>query len=86
LDRGLITRDAYAAYVEQWAREPVRSSGAEGGGNYYATQASYLSSAFLGLAFAQYRAGRIGLSDLSEHLRMRARNVSKLEDFLLAKR
>jgi Zn-dependent peptidase ImmA (M78 family)/transcriptional regulator with XRE-family HTH domain len=86
LDRGLITSNTYAEYVREWNTEPARDGGGEGGGNYYATQAAYLSRAFLGLAFAQYRAGRIGIADLSEHLRMRARNVSKLEDFLLAKR
>lgn len=86
LDRGLVTSQEYTDLVREWNQEPARETGAEGGGNYYATQASYLSRAFLSLAFAQYRAGRIGLADLSEHLRMRARNVSKLEDFLLARR
>ncbi|MGI8548501.1 MAG: ImmA/IrrE family metallo-endopeptidase [Gemmatimonadaceae bacterium] len=86
LDRGLVTPAVYTDHVHDWNREPAREGGGESGGNYYATQASYLSRAFLGLAFGQYRAGRIGLADLSEHLRMRARNVGKLEDFLLTRR
>jgi len=80
LDRQLIDQATYASRVQQWRNEG--DSRAEGrGGNYYATQAAYLGKAFLSLAFSQYRAGNIGLPELADHLKVRARNLGKLEDF-----
>lgn len=85
LDRRLISNDVYVEMARSWNQEPARPGAGEGGGNYYATQASYLSRAFVDLAFSQYRGGRLSLNDLAEHLRMRARNVGKLEDFLFSR-
>lgn len=84
-DRGLLSAQQYGEFVETWAEEPVRDGGGGSGGSYYATQSAYLSKAFLNLAFAQFRAGRISLPDMSEHLRMRARNVLKFEDYLFSR-
>jgi len=84
-DRDLVSGDQYAQRAAIWASEPARGDAGEGGGSYYATQSAYLSKAFLGLAFSQFRAGRITLPEIAEHLRMRARNVAKFEDFLFAR-
>lgn len=81
-DRGLVSSEQYADRAAAWAAEPARNDGGESGGNYYATQSVYLSKAFLGLAFSQFRAGRITLPEIAEHLGMRARNVAKFEDYL----
>jgi hypothetical protein len=71
--------------VRQWADEAdSRSEGS--GGNYYATQAAYLGKAFLSLAFSQYRAGKITLPELADHLRIRAKNIGKMEDFAFQQR
>lgn len=82
-DRALVTSDEYATRAASWVSEPARENASEeGGGSYYATQSAYLSRAFVQLAFAQLRSGRISLAEMSEHLRMRARNIAKFEDFL----
>lgn len=86
-DRELVTSDEYLRQAAVWASEPARDNGGdEGGGSYYATQSAYLSKTFVQLAFAQLRSGRISLAEMSEHLRMRARNIGKFEDFLFTTR
>jgi Zn-dependent peptidase ImmA (M78 family) len=83
LDRGLVERNTYVQRATLWNQEADSRAEGEGGGNYYATQQAYLGGAFLGLAFAQLRAGNVSLAELSEHLGMKARNIGKLEDYLL---
>lgn len=84
-DKGLVSNDIYATRAATWANDPAREGEAGGGGSYYATQSAYLSRTFLGLVFAQFRAGRISLPEISDHLRMRAKNVAKFEDFLFSR-
>lgn len=84
LDRGLVNSDVYASLVSTWSNEPARAGGGEGG-SYYATQAAYLSGAFLNLAFSRMREGHLSLQEAAEHLRMKAKNVVKLEDYLFAR-
>lgn len=81
-DRDLVSSEQYRQRSASWALEPARDESGESRGNYYATQSAYLSKAFLGLAFSQFRAGRITLPEIAEHLGMRARNVAKFEDYL----
>ena len=83
LDRRLVDRDTYSRLVDEWAAETLANE--TGGGNYYATQASYLGKALLSLAFGQYYAGQIDLQQLAEHLNVKAANLGKLEAFLLAR-
>jgi Zn-dependent peptidase ImmA (M78 family)/DNA-binding transcriptional regulator YiaG len=83
LDRGLVSQALYLRKSEQWKLEYQRSREGPTGGNYYATRASYLGDAFLQLAFTQYRLGKVSLDELASYLRMKARNVSRLEDFVL---
>lgn len=87
LARGLVDSGAYTRMTEAWNQEFLEArSNASPGGNYYATQATYLGDAYLSLAFGQYRNGRLSLPDLADHLGMKARNVRKLEDFLISRR
>jgi len=83
LDRGLIERKAYVQRAAVWNQEADSRAEGEGRGNYYRTQQAYLGGAFLGLAFSQLRAGNVSMAELSEHLGVKARNISKLEDYLL---
>lgn len=87
LVRGLVDSGTFARMTDAWNHEFLEArSNASTGGNYYATQATYLGDAYLRLAFGQYRNGRLSLPDLADHLGMKARNVRKLEDFLIARR
>jgi Zn-dependent peptidase ImmA (M78 family)/transcriptional regulator with XRE-family HTH domain len=86
LDRAIVDAETYSRMAEEWNREFDESRSRDPGGNYYATQATYLGDRYLGLAFGQYHAGRVSLSELAEHLGMKARNIVKLEDFLLSRK
>lgn len=79
LDRGLINSETYRDCVRNWAEEYDGESD-RSGGSYYNNQAAYLGQSYLRLAFSRYRAGLISISDLAEHLGIKAKNVSKLED------
>jgi Zn-dependent peptidase ImmA (M78 family) len=83
LDRGYVDRKTYLRKVAEWNQEYEKSKEGRKGGNYYATQATYLGDTFLRLAFNQYYRGAVTLQQLASHLRMKARNVVRLEDFML---
>lgn len=87
LDRGLVNRSTYEARVASWNKEYYEARTLQAaGGDYYATRAAYLGETFLRLAFGQYHAGRLSLQDLADHLRMKARNIARFEDFLVGNR
>lgn len=79
LDDGLLNSNEYRVRTMAWNREyeEGRSGGSEG--NYYNTKAAYLGDAFLDLAFRRYHQGSIDLSELADHLNMKAKNVPNLE-------
>ena len=81
LDLGFVDQRQYEQKARQW-RQEFESRGRTGGGNYYATQATYLGRKFLGLAFSCYYSGRCTLQDLAHHLNVRARNIEGLEEFV----
>lgn len=83
LDRGYVDRPTYLQKAAEWNRAYEKSREGRKGGNYYATQATYLGDAFLKLAFNQYYGGAVTLEQLASHLRVKARNVVRLEDFML---
>jgi len=82
LDRGLVDEDTYEAKAREWYEEWVASRADMSGGNYYATQATYLGPSFLQLAFARYYAGRVTLPELADHLGVKARSIPRLEAFV----
>jgi Zn-dependent peptidase ImmA (M78 family)/DNA-binding XRE family transcriptional regulator len=86
VDRGLVDQRTYEASARRWNQEfrLARAGRAGGGGNYYATQAAYLGERYLRMTFAQYNAGRLSLSELAGHLGIKAKNVPRLEDFLVS--
>lgn len=87
VDQGAVASEVYQPLAEQWNQEYEESRrGRKPGGDYYATQATYLGDSYLRLAFGQYHAGRLSLPELADHLGMKARNVSKLQDFLLTRK
>jgi Zn-dependent peptidase ImmA (M78 family) len=84
LDRDLVNQATYLRKTEEWNLQYEQSRRGRAGGNYYATHANYLGESFLRLAFSQYRLGRLSLEQLAGHLRVKARNVSRLEDFVVS--
>jgi Zn-dependent peptidase ImmA (M78 family) len=87
LQKGLISESYYRARAKQWAADYFEKidDESEPGGNYYATQASYLSDTFARLAFRNYYQGSLSLEDLARHLNLKATSVSGLEQALLQK-
>jgi len=81
LDRGWVDSQTYRDCVRAWAEEADSGRGGSGG-DYYNNQAAYLGDTYLRLAFSQYRAGVIPVSELAEHLGVKARIISKFEDKL----
>lgn len=79
LDRGDVTAEFYRRKVQQWAEERDSMNQEGGGGNYYATQASYLGDRYLRLAFSRYYEQRFSLEQLADHLQVKASSVSGLE-------
>ncbi len=85
LDAERVTPEDYSAQVQVWFDEFQASRGEGSGGNYYNTVAAYLGQNFLELAFGQYYSGRIGMPELVEHLGIKAKNMSRLEETALAR-
>ena len=83
LDRGLVDEATYSKWTAQWNKEFAQSRANSSGGNYYATQATYLGRSFLQLAFSRFHAGALSVEQLASHLGVRARSVARLEDFAL---
>jgi len=79
LDLGQVTNDIYRNQVKQWAEEQGEPKGDATGGNYYATQATYLGESFLKLAFSRYYQGRVSIEELADHLNVKASNIPGLE-------
>jgi len=85
LDAGRVSAAEYRGKVWEWFQEyQNRERGS--GGNYYNTQAAYLGRAFLDLAFSRFYAGRLSLPELAAHLGVKARNVGRLEETMLARK
>ena len=82
LDEGLLDEDTYEAKARQWYEEWKESRDRMTGGNYYATQATYLGPSYLQLAFGKYYAGQLSLPELAGHLGVKARNIPGLEAFV----
>ena len=85
LDAGRVSESEYRSKVQAW-HEEFQDSDRGTGGHYYNTQAAYLGSAFLDLAFSQFYAGRVSLPELADHLGIKARNLGRLEETFLARK
>lgn len=80
LDRGLIDQERYDRDTARWiedARQARRDR--RGGGNYYATMATYLGHSFLERAFQQYHRRHLSLYELSAMTGVRVENLPRLE-------
>jgi len=80
LDRRLVDNTYYKKKIETWANQ---AAGSGGGGNYYATQASYLGNAYLRLVFSKHYQGKITLEQVADYLGVCSKSVAGLEDLAL---
>jgi Zn-dependent peptidase ImmA (M78 family) len=87
LDNGTVNEGEYLHFTRDWNKEfEEKRARGDGGGNYYATQATYIGDKFLNLAFKQFNSGRLSLPELAEHLRLKAKNVGRLEEYLVSRK
>lgn len=82
LDRGLVQQTYYEAKVKQWAEETENGGS---GGDYYATQSTYLGERYLQLVFSKHYQGRLTLEQVADYLGVRAKSVAGLEEMMLRK-
>ena len=91
VNQGIFTQEDYTQKAAQWTKEhearSEKKAGGDspGGGNYYNTLAVYLGYRFMELAFSKYRQGQCSIEELAEHLNVKVKNLSRLEDCLLRK-
>jgi Zn-dependent peptidase ImmA (M78 family)/transcriptional regulator with XRE-family HTH domain len=86
LDMRLITKQRYEANVKKFNEEYKKAvESRPSGGNYYATQATYLSERYAKLAFSNYYRGSISVDQLAEYLNISVKSVAGLEPFILQK-
>jgi Zn-dependent peptidase ImmA (M78 family) len=85
LDKQIVDSDYYYTKVSEWNAEykKTRQKKKRAGGDYYATQATYLGGKFLGLAFGKYYEGQYSLEQLAGYLNVKAKSVAGLEQFVL---
>ncbi len=80
-DKGLISQARNEEKVAEWPAQAEEH--ASKGGNYYATQASYLGEHYLRLVLGKHYQGRLTLEQVAEYLGVKPKNVAGLEQFAL---
>lgn len=84
LDRGTIRPKYYRDMVAKWQEEyENRRRSQKPGGDYYATQATYLGRKYLTLAFRRFYEGYVSLDELAGYLNVKAKNVPGLERYVV---
>jgi len=84
-DLDLVSQADYEERTARLRKEYENRPRGEGGGNYYATKASYLGETFLRLAFGRYYQGAISVQQLADFLNIRVSRVPGLEQLFLQK-
>ena len=86
--KGILTQENYWLKINQWTEEYKRQTEKKAGGNtlsggsYYNTRATYLGYRFMELAFGKYYDGHCSVEQLAEHLDVKVKHLSQLEDCL----
>ena len=82
LNQNWVDQRFYNGKVEEWKRSSSENSKSCGGGNYYATQGTYLGIKYVTLAFRGFYQGIYGIDQLSEYLNVKASSVLGVENWL----
>jgi Zn-dependent peptidase ImmA (M78 family) len=82
LDHKVVTKEYYEQKANEWNKEYLGRAKKSSGGDYYLTRLAYLGEGFTGIAFENYRRGRITKTELAYHLNINARNITKLEGYM----
>jgi Zn-dependent peptidase ImmA (M78 family)/transcriptional regulator with XRE-family HTH domain len=89
LDQGWVKPAFYEQRIKEWTREFLKKREElrrkRRGGNWYATQATYLGEAYLSLVFSNYYRGEYALEKLADYLNTRPKNIPGLERAFLKK-
>lgn len=78
LDRGQVSDKFYKEKVRQWLDERPKTD-AEGRGNYYSNQVTYLGNKYLSLVFGKLYQGFINTDQAADYLDVKTKNVAGLE-------
>ncbi len=80
-DKQLVSQALYEEKAAQWAAQAEEREGT--GGNYYATQATYLGEHYLKLVLGEHYQGKLTIEQVAEYLGVKPKNVAGLEEFAL---
>jgi Zn-dependent peptidase ImmA (M78 family) len=80
-DKELVSQKLYEEKAAEWAAQATQKQ--DNGGNYYATQATYLGEHYLRLVLGKHYQGRLTVEQVAEYLGVKPKNVAGLEDFAL---
>jgi Zn-dependent peptidase ImmA (M78 family) len=81
MDRNVITRDFYLAKDEEWTQQIRERGGA--GGNYYNTQAAYLSEQFLREVVSRYTRRLLSRTEAADLIGVKPKQFGQFEDMVL---
>ncbi len=82
LDKQFVSKAFYQAKVKDWAAgADLEKEGS--GGNYYATQATYLGERYLQLVFGKHYQGKLSLEQVADYLGVKTKSVAGLENLVL---
>jgi Zn-dependent peptidase ImmA (M78 family)/transcriptional regulator with XRE-family HTH domain len=82
LDEKVIDEETYEAHIIKWANAPDPKN-AGSGGNYYATNASYLGENYIKLVLSKHYIGQLSLGQVADYLGVKTKSVSGLESMVM---
>ena len=90
-DLKILNSKDYRQLYTQWIIEQKKyiknktESSTSAGGNYYYTQAEYLGTKYMSLAFSHYYQGHSSIEQLSEYLDVKVKQIPHFEERLLSR-
>jgi Zn-dependent peptidase ImmA (M78 family) len=85
LDAGKLSQGDYRDLLEQYTQDYYRNRGEESGGNYYSTQAAYLSRRYADVVLTRLYEGKIDRSAVADYFGVKATSLPRLEQALLGR-